>query len=736
MSPRRRSSPRPLRRIADLVVEGLECRRLLAANVAVANEAGPSSTPTVRLVDAETGAERAAVTAFESTFRGGVRVAMGRVTGNAAPDVVVGSGSGRVAEVLVFKPVTSGSTTTLTQVMSFQPFGASYRGGVEVVVGDVDGDTVEDIIVSKSREGGDVKVFRMTNPGGTLTRTLYATIAKPFGATFNGGSSVGVADVGEFTNGALVKSVGDNKVEILVGSGAGIAAQVKVYDVSSPAAPRVADTITPFGPLFTGGVSVTSGRYAASGVADSIDDIVVSAGRGGASQTRVFDGKVGTAANTQLKSFSTFASLAKPNAAVHTAAVDVDGNGQVDRFLQTQGDPGGPAGISNVSVAGVRSATPVTSLVGPLRIAAARTVFQTQTINGTVATPSPTAGVAAGASRPMQIREIVTGSGATATVGQSLTVKYTGMLTDGTVFDASQITLTLGAGQVINGWEAGLAGMQVGGRRLLVIPPELAYGDAARTGIPAKSTLVFDVELVSATSPATVGGTATGALTAGVGAMTASGTLTVTDPDAGQGKFATPATAALNGTYGAFTFNPDTGAWGYTLDTNRPATLLLRAPTVVTDSLAVTSIDGSASRTIEVSITGFTLQTMNAIVSTPSPTAGISAGASRPMQYADIVTGTGATATNGKSLSVRYTGLLTNGTVFDSGTLPNPPSFPSLVLGAGSLISGFESGLVGMKVGGQRLLVIPPELAYGDTARTGIPAGSTLVFKVELLSAT
>ena len=450
----------------------------------------------------------------------------------------------------------------------------------------------------------------------------------------------------------------------------------------------------------------------------------------------MFDGKVGTAANTQLKSFSTFASLAKPNAAVHTAAVDVDGNGQVDRFLQTQGDPGGPAGISNVSVAGVRSATPVTSLVGPLRIAAARTVFQTQTINGTVATPSPTAGVAAGASRPMQIREIVTGSGATATVGQSLTVKYTGMLTDGTVFDASQITLTLGAGQVINGWEAGLAGMQVGGRRLLVIPPELAYGDAARTGIPAKSTLVFDVELVSATSPATVGGTATGALTAGVGAMTASGTLTVTDPDAGQGKFATPATAALNGTYGAFTFNPDTGAWGYTLDTNRPATLLLRAPTVVTDSLAVTSIDGSASRTIEVSITGFTLQTMNAIVSTPSPTAGISAGASRPMQYADIVTGTGATATNGKSLSVRYTGLLTNGTVFDSGTLPNPPSFPSLVLGAGSLISGFESGLVGMKVGGQRLLVIPPELAYGDTARTGIPAGSTLVFKVELLSAT
>jgi peptidylprolyl isomerase len=102
----------------------------------------------------------------------------------------------------------------------------------------------------------------------------------------------------------------------------------------------------------------------------------------------------------------------------------------------------------------------------------------------------------------MQIREIVTGTGATASVGKVLTVQYTGMLTNGTVFDTSRqpgrtpFQLTLGAGNVIAGWEAGLVGMQVGGRRLLVIPPELAYGDTARTGIPAGSTLVFDVELV------------------------------------------------------------------------------------------------------------------------------------------------------------------------------------------------------------------------------------------------
>lgn len=860
MARRRPSQVRSRRRRSrEFGVEGLEGRRLLAGNVAVASDAGPFSTPLVRIVDAETGAQQAAVMAFEAGFKGGVRLAMGRVTGNAAADVVAAAGSGRVAEVKVFKPVTAGTTTTLTQVLSFRPFGDSYQGGCEVAVGNVDGVGGEDIIVSKSREGGDVKVFRVTNTGGATTVALHATIAKPFGAAYNGGSSVGVADVGEFTNGALVKSVSDNRVEVLVGTGAGILAQVKVYDLSRPAAPRVADTITPafngaFGRPFVGGVTVTSGRYAASGLAGDIDAIVVSAGRGGSgpAQTIVYDGTVAAAASTPLRGFTAFGAGQRPNAAVFAAAVDADGNGQVDRFLVTQGDAGGPAGISNVSVAGVRSATPVTTLAGPLRIATPRTVFATQTINGTVSTPSPTAGVAAGASRPMQTREIVTGGGATANTWDKLTVQYTGMLTDGTVFDSSRqagrtpFALTLGAGQVIPGWEAGLVGMKVGGRRLLTIPPELAYGDAARTGIPAKSTLVFDVELVSVvanraatitgtatgsvtedgtattggtlvvtdpdnavgnvqnvfrqpgslagtygaftfnastgvwgytldnTKPATqaltagqtvtdtlvvtsidgtasrtisvtvtgandvasIGGTSTGGLTAGVGAMNSGGTLTATDVDAGQAKFTAPAAASLVGTYGDFTFDANTGAWSYALDKSRPATLLLRAPTVVTDSLAVTSLDGTASKTITVSIIGFTLQTTNGIVATPSPTAGIAAGESRPMEFADIVTGTGATATNGKSLTVQYKGILTNGTVFDAGTLPNPPSFPSLVLGAGSVIPGWEYGLLGMKVGGQRLLVIPPELGYGDNAIPGIPAGSTLVFWVQLNGVT
>lgn len=104
----------------------------------------------------------------------------------------------------------------------------------------------------------------------------------------------------------------------------------------------------------------------------------------------------------------------------------------------------------------------------------------------------------------LQILEVSVGDGTTtATTSKKVSVHYTGMLEDGTVFDSSYqrgepIEFILGTGRVIKGWDVGLQGMKAGGKRRLIISPEYAYGAAGVSGaIPANATLVFDVEMVS-----------------------------------------------------------------------------------------------------------------------------------------------------------------------------------------------------------------------------------------------
>lgn len=104
----------------------------------------------------------------------------------------------------------------------------------------------------------------------------------------------------------------------------------------------------------------------------------------------------------------------------------------------------------------------------------------------------------------------------------------------------------------------------------------------------------------------------------------------------------------------------------------------------------------------------------------------------------DLVAGTGAEAVGGKVLTVHYTGWLYNesrpdqkGAQFDSSQGIDPLKF---VLGQGQVIAGWDQGLVGMKVGGTRRLVIPPSLGYGDARRGPIPPNATLVFDVQLVA--
>jgi FKBP-type peptidyl-prolyl cis-trans isomerase FkpA len=108
------------------------------------------------------------------------------------------------------------------------------------------------------------------------------------------------------------------------------------------------------------------------------------------------------------------------------------------------------------------------------------------------------------------------------------------------------------------------------------------------------------------------------------------------------------------------------------------------------------------------------------------------------LEKIDVVVGTGAEAMNGRSVTVHYTGWLysetaasNHGAQFDSSRGRNPITFP---LGVGAVIKGWDLGLLGMKAGGRRTLIIPPNMAYGSDGRGAIPPNAALVFDVELVS--
>lgn len=118
--------------------------------------------------------------------------------------------------------------------------------------------------------------------------------------------------------------------------------------------------------------------------------------------------------------------------------------------------------------------------------------------------PTPSATITPTNMDELKIEDIVVGSGLEAVSGKKVTVNYLGTLVNGTKFDSSYdrgvpFSFILGAGEVIKGWDQGVAGMKIGGKRKLTIPPELGYGAmGAGAVIPPNATLIFEVELLGA----------------------------------------------------------------------------------------------------------------------------------------------------------------------------------------------------------------------------------------------
>lgn len=439
---------------------------LVPASILVTDAGGWTSSSIVRVVDPGTGAVRTQFDAFPG-YRGGVQAVLADLDGNGLPEIIVAPGKGVIGVVKVF-------TLGGVELPDYQitPFGPEWKGGVNLAVGDVDGDRLADIVVSRATGDGEVRLFRSaaaTTPG------QFATI-RPFAADFVGGSTVAVGDFGTFANGALVDAAkADGRLEIVVGSGPTAAALVRVYDVSGET-PVTVKSITPFEAGLLGGVTVSTARVNP----DSIADVVVAAGRRGGSRIEIYDGRVTTSA--RLYASAAFATLASRNAAVSATAVDTDGDGVADALYASQG-AGGTAGVYRAEIQ-----NQVFEILGGGEFAGLVSSIQ----------PTQNAGVVTTASG-LKYRDLVVGTGARPSSSSArVTVNYVGRLLDGTQFDGRD-NQQFALNSVIAGWTEGLGSMQVGGRRQLIIPANLGYGSSGTGSIPPDSTLVFDVELLATT---------------------------------------------------------------------------------------------------------------------------------------------------------------------------------------------------------------------------------------------
>ncbi len=326
--------------------------------IIIGPDKGNTSAPLVKVINKDTGNVLVQFYAYETSFLGGVRLATGDLTGDGIDEIITAPGQGRVGEVRVFTQ----NGVELTQFRTV-PYGNSYTGGVEVAVGDVNGDGKNDIVTSNSYGRTDVRVFFNSYPAldpipNSPNKQFFA-----FASSFKGGADVVIADVGTFSNGVTINATTpDGKSEIVVGNGPGMRSTILVYDVTGT--PAIVDTILPFSNSFNGGITLDAARINA----DAIPDFIVAAGNGGGSAVQIWSGLTNDVTDTLLSAFNTFADQSTKNAPVHATAFDSNGDGIADVLAVVQGTNGKSNQIRKFQTNGAALGT-LSGFTGPWNIA-------------------------------------------------------------------------------------------------------------------------------------------------------------------------------------------------------------------------------------------------------------------------------------------------------------------------------------------------------------------------------
>lgn len=363
----------------------------------------------------------------------------------------------------------------------------------------------------------------------------------------------------------------------------------------------------------------------------------------------------------------------------------------------------------------------------------------------------------------LQYEVIESGDGESPQVGDLVTVHYVGTLEDGTEFDSSYareqpFQFQLGAGEVIPGWDEGVSMMQVGETARLVIPPDLAYGEAGAGGvIPPDATLTFEVELVSIDAPPPTPTPLPPPTELDEDAFTTTESglhyAVMEEGDGDSPELGEIVTLEFSGWLEDGTSIGSTRAIGqpfqFALGEEEilPAwdemVMLMQvgetAQFRVPPELAFGD-EGSGDVIPPGSTLIFEMELVDVSDPPPTPTPAPPptdvdesdfSETESGLRYVLLEEGDGETPEEGQSVAIHYRGWLEDGTQFDSSYDRGQPF--EVVVGQGATIPGFDEAISLLSVGDVAQIVIPPELAYGEQGSGPIPPDSTLIFEVELV---